>query len=625
MCGIAGFVGKGTEDDLWRMVKAIRYRGPDYQGISLNNNAGLAHSRLSILDLSADANQPFFTPDKNVGIVFNGEIYNFQNLKDKLLQTGKYQFSTTSDTEVLLYEYLEQGEKMLDSLNGMFAFALYDFRKNELLLARDRMGKKPLYYTVVNDTIIYASELKSILLHPSFTSKELNPNVLNQYLTFDYVPTPESIFKNIYKLEPSQYLIFKDGKIKTKQNYYRINFSRSEISFNEAVEKFDSLMSEAVKCRLMSDVPLGVFLSGGIDSSTVAYYAQKNSTAKIKTFSIGFQEKSYDESNYAKLVAAHLGTQHHEQILTAKHSLELLPEIIKNLDEPFADPSIIPTYFLSKFTRQHVTVALGGDGSDELLAGYPTFLSDKFKNIFHLLPKFVIQFLNGISDFLPPSDENISLDFKIKQFLKGFESEKKYTHTLWLGSWTPKQKNKLLTKSILSQISNSNGMNPIDKCISDIANSDSFNQLLFTYYRTYLLDDILVKVDRASMYNSLEVRAPFLDVNVVNFLNSLPKAFKIKGFNNKLILKKLMRNKIPNEIIDRPKKGFGIPVSLWLKKDLKNLCEELLSENKIKQQNIFNYGYIAQLKNEHYNSRKNHRKLLWNLMIFQMWSERFLL
>ncbi len=622
MCGIAGFVGKGDEAVLRNMIYSIRYRGPDFQGVSMIDNVGLAQARLSIIDLSSGANQPFFTDDKNYGMVFNGEIYNYLSVKGDLLKTGKYKFHTVSDTEVLLYAYIEYGLDFLKKINGMFAIAIYDYRKKELLLVRDRMGKKPLYYSIVSSTIIFASELKALLQHPLVT-KELNLNALNGYLTFEYVPTPHTIFKNIQKLEASHYLIFKDGAISKADSYWKVNFQKQSISFEDAVGELDKLLNDAVSRRLMSDVPLGVFLSGGLDSSTVAYYSQKNSFQKIKTFSVGFDEKSYDESSYANLVAKHLGTEHYQQTLTSKQCLELIPEVLGKLDEPFADPSIIPTYLLSKFTREKVTVALGGDGSDELLAGYPTFISEKYASLLRSSPAFLVKLLSSVSGMLPANDKNISFDFKVKQFLKGFGYPKQYTHSLWLGSFTPQLKDKLFTADAKSKITNTHGMDCIDRYLAEIPDADEFDRLLYSYYRTYLLDDILVKVDRASMYNSLEVRAPFLDVNVVEFLDTIPKEYKIQGYNTKRILKELMKNKIPDQIISRPKKGFGIPLSAWLRTDLKPLCDKLLSEESLVKQGLFDKQFVNGLKDRHYSGKENNRKLIWNLMIFQEWSNNF--
>lgn len=620
MCGIAGFIGQGDESSIRKMTELISHRGPDYTGVYYHEAVGLGHTRLSIIDLDARSHQPFFSSDNQAAIVFNGEIYNFSALKQELIETGRYYFRTSSDTEVLLNAYLEYGVDCLKKIHGMFAFAIYDFSTRELFLARDRMGKKPLYYAVVGQTIVFASELKSVAAHPLIT-KSLNPDALNAYLTFDYIPTTDSILSGVHKLPPSSYMVFSDGKIAQQNTYWEVSFTPRDISFRQAKEELDNLLNQAVMDRMISDVPLGVFLSGGLDSSAIAYYAQKNATKKVETFSIGFSEKSFDESSYARLLAKKLNTVHHEKILSAAESLRLIPEIMQKLDEPFADPSIIPTYFLSAFTREYVTVALGGDGSDELLAGYPTFISDIFSPVFRSIPQTILQIVNHLAGFLPPSDSNISLDFKITQFLKGFEGDAQYTHSLWLGSFTPKMKQQLLEKGFAQQMKNGNGMKIVDQYFSKQEDMSYFNKVLYTYYRTYLQDDILVKVDRASMFNALEVRAPFLDTRVVEFLSSLPRSYKIKGFSGKHLLKEMMRDKIPNEIIDRPKKGFGIPVSLWLREELKPLMLDMLSSERLKKQGIFDAAYVHTLIREHLSKKQNHRKLLWNLLVFQLWMD----
>jgi len=628
MCGIAGFSGRGAEDDLLRMIRQLKHRGPDFQGGwwqpgRFDAAVGLGHARLSIIDLSSGANQPFFTADESIGIVFNGEIYNYLALKEELLKTGRYTFRTTSDTEVLLYLYQEYGEELFAKLNGMFAFAIYDFRTGKTLLGRDRMGKKPLHYSVKGDTLIYGSEPKSLLQHP-LIGKTISPDALNAYLTFEYVPTPYCIFDDIQKLEPGHYLTFQDGRITEKKPFWTVQFNHQPITFETALTRFDELLSDATAIRLMADVPLGVFLSGGLDSSAVAYYAQRNSTSRIQTFSIGFQEKSYDEATYARTVSKHLGTEHHEKTLTAQDSLDLLPGIAAELDEPFADASIIPTYLLSKFTRGEVTVALGGDGSDEMLAGYPTFTSDYLRGVYGRMPSMVNRLANRVANLLPVSDDNISLDFKAKQFLKGFQEKPAYTHTLWLGSFSPQQKRQLLNADVLAQLTDKTGLGLIDRHVAQLpADTSSFDETTYIYYLTYLLDDILVKVDRASMYNSLEVRAPFLDYRLVDFANSLPDSFKRKGLTGKYILKELMRGKIPNDIIDRPKKGFGIPLSQWLRNELRPLCDDLLSETSLKQHGLFNTKYVQQLRHEHDSGKQNHRKLLWTLMVFQQWYRHY--
>jgi asparagine synthase (glutamine-hydrolysing) len=611
MCGIAGYIGDCNEKILNQMIQKIKYRGPNGQHLYIKNNVGFAHARLSILDLRQEGNQPMFNEKGNLMITFNGEIYNYLSLKEKL--KDKYKFVTTTDTEVLLYMFSEYGEEMLKHIHGMFAFAIHDFDTNVTFIAKDRLGKKPLYYTQIKNTFLFSSELKSILEYPEI-SRKLNLTSINEYLTFDYIPTPNSIIENINKLEPSTYIVLDKNIIIKKVKYWSPEFNENEsITFNFAKNKLDELIENSVSSRLISDVPLGVFLSGGLDSSTVAYYAQKNSTHKIKTFSIGFDDNSYDESSFATQVASHLKTDHYSKILTPKHTLELIDEILPNLDEPFADASIIPTFFLSKFTKQYVDVALGGDGSDELLAGYPTFISDYFKFPINKAPKSFISFLIYITDnLIPKSDKNISFDFKVKQFLKGFLGKESQIHQLWLGSFDPKQKKKLFNNEIYENLHDKTGLLISDKHFNDKIATTNFQKNIYTYLNTYLLDDILYKVDRASMLNSLEVRAPFLDTQVVNFINTLPRNFKLKRFEGKYILKKIMENKLPNNIIYRNKKGFGIPLSNWIKFDLKNEISVVLNSAP---QEIFNQEYINKLLTDHFENKKNNRKLIWNMYV----------
>lgn len=611
MCGIAGFIGNESSEIGRLMIESIAYRGPDHQGLYQKNNVCFAHARLSIIDVAACSNQPMLNDSETLVLTFNGEIYNYLLLKQKLIAEFQCSFKTNSDTEVLLKLYECYGIDMLDMITGMFVFALYDFTLNRLFIARDRMGKKPLYYAHINQTFIFGSELKAVLQHPQ-VSKEYNLAAINQYLTFDYTPTPLSLYKQVYKLEPAHYLLYQHHELKI-DCYWQYHFTTNyKISFKDAQEHLDHLLNEATKKRLMSDVPLGIFLSGGLDSSTIAYYAQKNSTQKIKTFSIGFEDPSYDEKDYAIQVSKHLNTEHYVEILSAEKTVQFMSEIFKNLDEPFADASIIPTYYLSKFTRQHVTVALGGDGSDELLAGYPTFISDKTKFLLQYFPKSVIEALIKISQNLfKPSDNNIALDFKINQYLRGFLSEPNHIHQLWLGSFLPAEKKLLFNQEAQDELGHQNGLAPIDFHFEGAAKyaSDEWHKIIYYYCKTYLLDDILFKVDRASMYNSLEVRAPFLDRNVVEFINTLPRSYKINNFNGKHILKSIMRERLPASIVARPKKGFGIPLSKWIKYELKTEIEfELL-----KPDNMFNRTYIQQILQEHQTGKRNHRKLIWNL------------
>ncbi len=618
MCGIAGFQGKGTLEDARRMIARIAYRGPDLQDAVMVQDTGLAHARLSIIDLSHGADQPMQDASGQLTIVFNGEIYNYKPLRDALQQQGTT-FRTSSDTEVLLYLYRAHGAAMLPMLNGMFAFAIHDARTNELFLARDRMGKKPLHFAECNGTFVFGSELKAVLAHPE-VKDDIDLVALNQYLTFEYVPTPRSIVQGVRKLEPGHSLVVKDGRIVKDVAYWTIDLTKRPIGEREAAARLDELLQKATERRLMSDVPLGVFLSGGIDSSAVAYYAQQSSNTRINTFSIGFEEASYDESGHARLVAERIGSDHHVEILRQRDSLDLIPELYSKLDEPFADASLIPTHLLSRFARKHVTVCLGGDGSDELLAGYPTFGADRFRTLFAALPHAAIGAMKGLAHLLPASDNNISFDFKVKQFLRGFEREASHVNTLWLGSFTPQEKRSLLSADVRTALQDASGLEPIDDLLRNSPwSGGAMNEVIFVFLRTYLLDDILFKVDRASMYTSLEVRAPFMDVDVVEFINSLPDQYKRRGFNGKYLLKQVMRGKLPDAIIDRPKKGFGIPLSSWLRHELRPLCESLLHTDRIRREGTFDHRYVDRLKHEHMTGRANHRKLLWTLMVYQLW------
>ncbi|OHA51477.1 MAG: asparagine synthase (glutamine-hydrolyzing) [Candidatus Terrybacteria bacterium RIFCSPHIGHO2_02_41_19] len=621
MCGIAGFMGGGNRSDLENMIAAIKHRGPDNTGVFFVGDVGLAHARLSVIDLSERGHQPMFNDDKTIGIVFNGEIYNFKELRNELIKLG-YKFKSDTDTEVIIYLYEEFGESCFERLNGMFAIGLYDFKQKKLILARDRMGEKPLYWSFFGGTLMFASELRAIMEHRIF-KKELNLDALNKYLTYEYVPTPHSIFKNVYKLEPASYLVYQNKEIK-KIKFWEIEFNNSDISFDEAITQLDKKINESVKLRMVSDVPFGVFLSGGLDSSTIAYYAQKNSSRKIKTFSVNFEEKSFDESKYAKKVSDILGTEHYDQLLTAKNLIETL-STIDLIDEPIGDASIIPTYLLSKHARNYVTVALGGDGGDELFAGYPTFQADVLAGIYEKIPTLIKKiFLEKIIHKIPETDNNFNLGFRLKTFVKGLGGDKNYRHHRWLGSFTAEEKEKLFKREIWNEIDAKKDFEEIDYYLKNIKAEDHRNKTLGLYMRTYLMDEVLVKVDRASMKNSLEIRSPFLDPNLVELANSLPFSFKLKGFTTKYILKKLMEDKLPGSIVYRKKKGFGIPLSRWLRNELKEFCDGLLSEEKIKNQGLFNYDYIARLKQEHFDENKNNRKKLWTLMAFMIWYEKYM-
>lgn len=625
MCGIAGFVGRGSLDDLESMRVTIEHRGPNDKGMYYSDGVGLAHTRLSILDVTERGRQPMWNEKMTVAVVFNGEIYNFRELKSEMLLKNNFrEFKTGTDTEVILASYEEYGEECFEKFSGMFAIAIYDFQLKKLLLARDRFGKKPLYWGIFGETLLFGSELKALLKHPSF-KKEIDLESLNKYLEYEYVPTPNSIFKGVHKLEPASRLSFHNGKI-NKTTFWKITFNSKSFSLPEALEALDRRLEESVKKRLVSDVPLGVFLSGGLDSSTIAYYAQKNSEEKIKTFSIGFEEKSFDETDYAKQVSDFLGTDHYSKILSSLDLIKIIPSVAEVLDEPIADASIIPTLFLSEFAKEQVSVVLGGDGGDELFAGYPTFQADKVATLYGLIPPFIRDGVIGkMAALLPVNYVYFGLRFKVKKFLEGFDVDKKYRHQRWLGSFNRSNRAKLFKKEVWEKLIDSNEYEEIDNYLIGMKNVSWQNKLIYLYLRMYLMDEVLVKVDRASMFHALEVRAPFLDFTVADFVNSLAYKYKNRRLTSKYILKKLMEDRLPKNIVYRKKQGFSIPLAAWLKNELKDFCNEVLNERAINEGGLFEYEYVKTLKEEHFQGKEDHRKLLWTLLIFQLWYKRWML
>ena len=620
MCGIAGFYSENYSQVekstiVKNMCDKIHHRGPDTDGYFVMDNFAIGMRRLKIIDLNT-GDQPIFNEDKTVSIVFNGEIYNYRELREKLIAKG-HQFITNTDTEVIVHLYEEEGYDCLHQLEGMFAFAILDLRKDIFFLARDKFGIKPLYYYFNETNFVFASELKALLEHPIVT-KKLNYSALNYYLIMEYVPAPLTIFEGINKLEQGHYLEL-SGKKLYKQQYYFLNFepkfSSNDMEFY--LKELDWLIEKAVERRKISDVPLGSFLSGGIDSSLIAAYFMAHSSQKLHTFSIGFQEKSFDESNYARQVAEYLGTEHHEKIFTPQEMTSILPDIIQNMDEPFADASILPTYLLSKFTRENVTVALSGDAGDEVFAGYPTYFARKLAKPF---PKLSYYLLKPFVNLLPSSDENISFDFKAKRFVSGLKYKPDYRHQIWLGSFNFDEKNKLFSRESKNNLKDEiNRLMIVDEHINKSTMKNNWEKSLWLDMRFYLQDNMLVKVDRASMLNSLEVRVPFLDTEIVEFMAKVPANLKYKGNKSKFLLKKLAEKYLPDNIINRPKKGFGIPVAKWIKKELKSEFVNTLTGKQISDQQIFNPEYIQKLLQQHLSGRKDNRKLLWTLYIFQKW------
>ncbi|MCK4553667.1 asparagine synthase (glutamine-hydrolyzing) [Candidatus Parcubacteria bacterium] len=612
MCGIAGYHGKGDREILEKMTNALKHRGPDDKGCYFNGKVGLGHRRLSIIDLSSEARQPMLNKDCSIIVAFNGEIYNFKKLRDEL-KFKKHNFKTNSDTEIIIHAYEEYGEECFGMFNGMFAIAIWDNIKKQLILARDRFGQKPLYYFYDNNNLIFASEIKSLLTHPE-VKKDLDELAIWQYFSFDYAPQPNTIFKNIKKLENGQLLIYKDSKIKLKY-YYEISLKENfNISEEEAISELNKLLEKSINMRLISDVPLGVFLSGGLDSSTIAYYAKRQKN-NLKTFSIGFDEQSFDETKYAKQVADYLKTDHYHKQFSGQELIEVIPKVFEKLDEPFGDPSILPTYLLSEFTREKVTVALSGDGGDELLCGYPNHKAQKLLAILPHNLKLNKAIVNIIVKCLPFSEKNMASSFKMQRMLLASQFNGLYRDFIVIGGY-----NNQFDKLFDFEVKKDTLFDFAANFLVSYQNYSYFQKVNLLFQKYYLSDDILFKADRASMYNSLEVRAPFLDFQVADFLNSLPMSLKLKGFNkSKYILKRLMQNKLPDNIINRQKKGFGVPITKWLNQDLKDFMLDSLSRKNIEKIGFLNHNIVEKLIKQHLNRQVDNRKILWNLIVFQNW------
>ncbi len=626
MCGICGIAAPTavtagiSKEILERMTEVLVHRGPDESGYYLGAKAGLGSRRLSIIDL-AGGRQPIPNEDKTTWIVLNGEIYNYRDLRAYLVKHC-HEFRTNSDTEVILHLYEEFGIDCVQLLDGIFAFAIWDSQQNELVLVRDRMGIKPLYYTRLNDgQLVFGSEMKAVLAHPD-VERDLDLISLNEYLSYEYVPTPRTIIRNVFRLEAGQVLRYNALGMQF-QCYEHLTFrqaeSRPPVDWRDYANELSFTLHSAVQRELVSDVPVGVLLSGGIDSSAIAAFMVDTYPGKVESFTIGFEEGSFNESHYARKIAGYLGTQHNEMVLNSRKSVELIQNIPNFLDEPFADSSFIPTFLLSQFAHQKVKVVLGGDGGDELFAGYPTLIAHRLIDYYERLIPWALRAYVAprLINRLAVSFDNISLDFRIRRFLSGRNVPLIARHQRWLGSFVDEEKGMLLQDWIKPVLRETYYQSFVHERECD--GHYGLNRVLNNDMKLYLEGDILYKVDRASMANSLEVRVPFLNREVVKFANNLPFNLKLNWLTSKFILKKAMKGKLPNDIIQRPKKGFNMPVAYWLTGDLKTLLCDMLSESFIHRQGIFNYAYVDQLIDDHLSHRRDNRKSLWTLLMFQMW------
>ncbi len=626
MCGIAGFVSDRDQGDanqsaraavLERMCHVIRHRGPDDQGVILKWPAALGMRRLSIIDL-AGGHQPMSGEDGLVTIVFNGEIYNFLELQP-LLEAKGHRFQSRSDTEVIVHAYEEFGPSCVKLLRGMFAFAIWDERERKLFLARDRAGKKPLYYGLTSSgTFVFGSELKSLLEHPEI-EREIDPQAVDAYFTLGYVPDPLTIFRNIYKLPPGNYLTFEGGRVSIDK-YWDFDFRPSDSRRDEQdyLDELVSLLDESVRLRLISDVPLGAFLSGGVDSSTVVALMARHMGQPVKTFSIGFHEDSYNELEYARLTAQKFGTDHHEFFVTPD-ICDVVDDLVWHFDEPFADSSAIPTYFVSKLAREHVKVILSGDGGDELFGGYSRYVVERKRRVFSHLPGFVRKgLMQPLSRRLPHGTlgrnfiHNVALD-PIDRYLDSMSIFSDLNRELL---YTPGFQTSLReSKRVISLFNN---------LAAEVTTGEPIDKLLYIDSKTYLPGDILTKVDRMSMAVSLEARAPLLDHNLIDFLVRVPASLKLAGYQTKYLLKKAVKDLVPSEILNRPKQGFGVPVQEWINKQLRGRIRDTLTSAHIKQRGYFEPGYVEVLLDEHERGRRDHSMAVWALFMFELWHRQFM-
>ena len=626
MCGIVGnvFARRDRTPDpgvLKRMNDRLEHRGPDDQGFLLEGSAGLAMRRLKIIDL-ATGHQPMTGEHRRVWTVFNGEIYNYRELTAQLTARG-HTFRTRSDTEVIVHGYEERGLASLGDLEGMFAIALWDAPVRTLVLARDRLGIKPLYYAVLPEQIVFASELKALVEHPAI-DRTLDLTALSRYLAHEYVPAPASIFRAIRKLPAGHWLTYTDGRIKVEP-YWNVQFRPDRsIHVGEAVERLHGALDLAVRQHLVSDVPLGVFLSGGIDSSTVAAFAARHYGGRLKTFSIGFQDPSFNESVHARRVARALGTDHHEEILEPRGALDLVERLPDLLDEPLGDASLIPTFLLSRFTRRSVTVALSGDGGDELFAGYPTYQAHRLARLVELVPRWIRSGLvRRAVDRLPVSLGNLSVDFKLKRFFEGMDYADVERHGVWLGSFTPAEQHELFTPEARERMEGPPSYAALHEILAHAPSAQGLERMLYLDLKGYLGEGVLMKTDRASMACSLEVRVPLLDRRVVELAASLPMGLKLHGLTTKYVLKRALAGALPRETLARPKKGFGIPLGHWFRGALRPLVREVCGADAIRRGGLFRPETVERLLAEHESGQRDHRKKLYTLLAFQLWALRY--
>ncbi|MGI8567084.1 MAG: asparagine synthase (glutamine-hydrolyzing) [Pyrinomonadaceae bacterium] len=630
MCGIAGIVrasssGSDTSIDesvLARMCEAIRHRGPDDDGQYVNGRVGLAMRRLAIIDIKG-GQQPIHNADQTAWIVFNGEIYNYRELRARLEKLG-HRFYTDSDTEAIIHAYDEYGAECPKHLRGMFAFAIWDERKEQLFLARDRVGKKPLLYALVNGGMIFGSEFGALLQHPE-VSRDVQPEAIHYYLSFMCVPAPLTAYRAIRKLEPGHTLTFdRHGEVKIER-YWHLDFSRKvNLDEREAGERALEVLGEAVRVRLISEVPLGAFLSGGVDSSAVVALMSRESSEPVKTFSIGFEEQDFSELHHARRVAEHVGADHHEFIVRPD-ALEVLPTLVEHYGEPYADSSAIPTYYVSRETRRHVTVALNGDGGDECFAGYERYAAMRLAETYRKLPRLMRRSLiEEVVELLPASELRRTRLRSLKRFVKaaGLPAIERYLR--WVSVLDTQAKDELYTDEFRHRVAGHEASEFLAEWFTRANGAGIVDASLLADTMTYLPNDLLVKVDIASMAVSLEARSPFLDHHVIEFAASLPEDLKLRGRTTKYLLKQVLKKLLPAENLKRAKMGFGVPIGHWFRGGMKDFLREVLLAERSLTRGYFKPEVVAHMVTEHTEGRRDYAHQLWTLLMLELWFRKFI-
>lgn len=632
MCGIVGKIHRDPKrpverELIERMKSTIVHRGPDEDGTHLMGPAGMGFRRLAIIDL-ATGQQPMANEDHTVFITFNGEIYNFQELRDELLQSG-HQFRTNSDTETILHGYEEWGPYVCSRLRGMFAFAIFDSRRNSLFLARDRVGKKPLYYSHLRpgapeEALIYGSELKTLLPDP-LTPRRLSKTALNHYLSLQFVPDPLTIYQGVFKLSPGHWLSFENGHIHT-ESYWDLRYEpKLDLTEDEAIEGWRHHLDDATRIRLMSEVPLGCFLSGGLDSTAIVQAMRRHVTGDLRTFSIGFEEDDHNELPFARQVARKFNTIH-EEFIVRPDALAALGALAWHYDEPMADSSAIPSYYLAQMTRRHVTVALNGDGGDESYAGYRRYDGYASWNKINSLPepirKVALAFTRPLSAMLPVHSRMRYLAYLLDNSFQTVERQ--YAQTLLM--FPDYHKRALLDPDLYEVLDGPEGDSPglIEAVMMSGAAKADIDKKMFGDIKTYLPGALLTKIDRATMAHSIEGRSPFLDQKLMEFAASLPPRMKYQPGHLKTLTKRVLGKSFPEEFINRPKMGFGVPIGKWLRGPLQPLMRELLLGEPLRRRGLFNQAYIKSMIERHVSGREDSQYRLWTLMTFEAWARTFL-